>query len=155
MTVHFSFLFSLLSQHQQFKNAVSTCKTYPGSDIGSVHNLIIMKMKLKLKIPENKTNKCLRVDVSRLKDDEERTQYAVTTKNRFECLMTTTKMKTDTENLTPQKNIDKHWTTLKRAINEANLTILPRIKREAKQPWMTTEILDLMKDRKYHSGKPT
>ena len=65
----------------RFKNAVSTCKTYPGSDIGSDHNPVIMKMKLKLKIPENKKSKiCLRFDVSRLKDDEVRTQYAVTTK---------------------------------------------------------------------------
>ena len=69
--------------------------------------------------------------------------------------MTTTEMEAETENLTPQKNIDKHWTNLKTAINETNVTILPRIKREAKQPWMTTEILDLMKDRKYHKGKPT
>ena len=69
--------------------------------------------------------------------------------------MTTTEMKAEPENLTPQKNIDKHWTTLKTAINEANVTILPRIKREAKQPWMSTEILDLMKVRKYHKGKPT
>ena len=40
---------------------------------------------------------------------------------------------------------------MKTAINEANVTILPRIKREAKQPWITTEILDLMK----LEGKPT
>ena len=43
---------------------------------------------------------------------------------------------------------------MKTAINEANVTILPRIKREAKQLWMATEILDLMKDRKHHTGKP-
>ena len=64
----------------RFKNAVSTCKTYPGSDIGSDHNPVIVKMKPKLKIPENKKNKCLRFGVSRLKDDEVRTQYAVTKK---------------------------------------------------------------------------
>ena len=40
--------------------------------------------------------------------------------------MTTTEMKAVIENLTPQKNIDKHWTNLKTAINEANVTILPR-----------------------------
>ena len=51
-----------------------------GSDIGSDHDPVIMKMKLKLKIPENKKNKCLRFDVFRLEDDEVRTQYAVTTK---------------------------------------------------------------------------
>ena len=140
----------------RFKNALSTCKTYPGSDIGSDHNPVIMKMKLKLKIPENKKNKkCLQFDVSRLKDDEVRTQYAMTTKNWFECLMTKTEMEAETENLTPQKNIDKHWTNLKTAINEAYVTILPRIKREAKQPWMATEILGLMKDQNYHKGKPT
>ena len=139
----------------RFKNAVSTCKTYPGSDVGSDLNPVIMKMKLKLKIPENKKNTCLRFDVSRLKDDEVRTQYAVTTKNRFECLMATTVMEAGPKNLTPQKNVDKHSTDLKSAINEGKVTILPRIKREAKQPWMTTEILDLMKDRKYHKGKPT
>ena len=70
-----------------------------------------MKMKLKLKIPENKKKKGLRFDVSRLKDNEVRTQYAVTTKNRFECLMTTTKIEAGTENLTPQMNIDKPWKT--------------------------------------------
>ena len=92
----------------RFKNTVSTCKTYPGLDIGSDHNPVIMKIKLKLKIPENKKNKCLRFDVSRLKDDEVRTQYAVTRKNRFECLMTSTEMEAETENLPPQNNIDKH-----------------------------------------------
>ena len=79
----------------------------------------------------------------------------MTTKDRFECLMTTTEMEAETENRTPQKNIDKHWTNLKTAINEANGTNLPRIKREAKQPWMTAEILDVMKDRKYNMEKPT
>ena len=139
----------------RFKNAVITCKTYPGADIGSDHNPVIMKMKLKLKIPQSKRNRCLRFDVSQLKDGEIRTQYAVHTKNRFECLMTTTEVETATENtLTPQKNIDRHWENLKTAIKESNEKILPVLRKEAKQPWMTTEILDLMKDRKKHKGKP-
>ena len=76
-------------------------------------NPVIMKMKLKLNISENKKNTCLRFDVSSVKDDEVRTRYAVTAKNRFECLMTTNEIEAETENLTPQKNIDKHWTNFK------------------------------------------
>ena len=45
----------------RFKNAVSTCKTYPGSDIGSDHNHVIMKIKLKLEIPEKKEDQMLTV----------------------------------------------------------------------------------------------
>ena len=47
--------------------------------------------------------KCLQFNASRLKDDEVKTQYAETTKNWFECLMTTTEMEAETENLTPPK----------------------------------------------------
>ena len=104
----------VLIKHR-FKNVIGTCKTYSGSDIGSDHNPVIIKIKLKLKIPENKKNKCVRFDVSRLKDDEVRTQYAVATKNRFKCLMATTEMEAEAENLTPQNNIDKHWTNFNRS----------------------------------------
>ena len=45
--------------------------------------------------------------------------------------MTTPESEAETEILTPQKNIDKHGTNLKRAINEANVTILPRIKKRS------------------------
>ncbi|GFR99710.1 craniofacial development protein 2-like [Elysia marginata] len=44
----------------RFKNVIVDCRTSPGADIGSDHNPVIMKMNLKLKKPNKKTNEIIK-----------------------------------------------------------------------------------------------
>ena len=41
----------------------------------------------------------------------------------------------------------------KKATNESNEILLPRQQKEKKQPWMTSEILNLMKERRKLKGR--
>ena len=43
---------------------------------------------------------------------------------------------------------DKHYGALKEAIDTANREILPKTAREAKRPWMTDHILNMMDERR-------
>ena len=135
----------------RFKNAIQNCKTSPGADIGSDHNPVIMKMRVKLKIPANKTNKCIKYDTDALKESDLQTQYAVEVKNRFDGLKVATEE--EPELITPEQDIKNLWEKLKTAIHETNKAILPKRKKETSKPWMTTEILELMKSRKEHKGR--
>ncbi|GFS21621.1 hypothetical protein ElyMa_005087800 [Elysia marginata] len=44
------------------------CRTSPGADIGSDHNPVIMKMNLKLKKPNKKTDEIIKYDMTALTD---------------------------------------------------------------------------------------
>ncbi|GFS20400.1 craniofacial development protein 2-like [Elysia marginata] len=50
----------------RFKNAIMDCRTSPGADIGSDHNPVIMKMNLKLKKPNKKTEEIIKYDMTAL-----------------------------------------------------------------------------------------
>ena len=135
----------------RFKNTVVDCRTSPGADIGSDHNPVIMKMKVKLKKPKKNPNTFLKFDVNALKDQNLRTQYAIETKNRFEHLLSLSVDEASPPST--QSQIDSYWEHFKTAVNETNVKLLPKKKKEMKQPWMTNEILDLMKERKQHKDK--
>ena len=89
-----------------FKNTIQNCKTSPGADIGSDHNPVMI-MRVKLKIPANKTNKCIKYDTDVLRDSDLQTQYAVEVKNRFDDLLVATEE--EPELITPEQDIKNLW----------------------------------------------
>ena len=52
--------------HEWYKNSIKNAYTYPSADIISEHILLVMKMKLKLKIP-HKNNRQEKADLQLLK----------------------------------------------------------------------------------------
>ena len=56
----------LMIQHS-FKNSVVQCKTYPGADIGSYHNQIISKIKVKPKKMQKASKKPPKVEIAKAK----------------------------------------------------------------------------------------
>ena len=69
-----------------FKNHVKDVRTYPGADAMSDHNLLVTKLKLKLKLPE-KSQRQDSYEVNLLKQDKYREQFAIEVRNRFDALM--------------------------------------------------------------------
>ncbi|GFS24698.1 RNA-directed DNA polymerase from mobile element jockey-like [Elysia marginata] len=128
----------------RFKNSAVNCRTYPGADIGSDHNPVIMQMKVKLKIPHSKQTKTVKYCTKLLRLSEEAEKYAVLVKNKFQCLYV--------EETDATRDIDQQWDCLKEAIEKTNEEFLPRVNREAKQEWITEDILDMMKERKRLKG---
>ena len=55
----------------------------------------------------------------------------------------------------PIERINCKWNCLQEAINAAQEKVLPKKKREAKQAWITEEILQKMKERKKYKGTIT
>lgn len=132
----------------RFKNNILKCKTYPGADINSDHNPVIATVKMKLKIP-HKTKSTPRYDLSALKMPEVRREFAIKVENKFGSLM---EINDPPENASDQMKIDNKWGCLRDAIIETQEEIIPKSKREAKRPWMTSEILELMRKRKSKKG---
>ncbi|GFS24592.1 craniofacial development protein 2-like, partial [Elysia marginata] len=124
----------------RFKNSAINCRTYPGADIGSDHNPVIMQMTVKLQIPHSKQTKTVKYCTKLLQLPEEAEKYAVLVKNKFECLYV--------EEADATTDIDQQWDCLNEAIEKTNEEFLPRVNREAKQEWITEDILDMMKERK-------
>ncbi|GFR91102.1 hypothetical protein ElyMa_004320100 [Elysia marginata] len=90
-----------------------------------------MKININLKIPRRKSTKVAKYDESQLKNEVLQKKYAVEVKNRFECLML--------ENFTHEaneENVNNIWDSLKTAVTETNVSMLPKAKRERKQAWM-------------------
>jgi exonuclease III len=132
----------------RFKNSIINCRTYPGADIKSDHSPVVMKMKLKLKIPKRPSCKTLKFNLSALKEDELKAKYAVNVQNRYECLINVEEEGPETS----QKVLEKQWRCLKEAITVTNEEMLPKKTAEAKQPWMKPEILEMMLERKSKKG---
>ena len=61
-------------------------QTYPGADINSDHNPVVMKIKLRLK-KLSKGSRVSRANLELLKRSDLRAQYAVEVKNRYDALM--------------------------------------------------------------------
>ena len=135
----------------RFKNNIITCKTRPGADIGSDHNPVVMKMKLKLKIP-NPPRQRIKYDTDVLKDNDFSNLYSIEVSNMYEQLEI---QKGSSELETEPEKIEKNWEALKTAIHKTNENMLQKTTKETKQEWMNKEILDLMKERKKRKGQPS
>ena len=121
--------------NQRFRNAVKHAKVFPGADCKSDHNPVVMRFKLSLKqVPKPVRRK--RFLLNALRSDEVKTRFkdsVITKLNEQE----------------PPNTIDEHWKQLKTAINEAAEFHIPKEERRNQTShWMTTEIKDLMEQRR-------
>ena len=69
----------------RFRNGVKQARTYPGADVGSDHNPLMIKMYIKLKKPKKKQMNH-RMELNLLKHDEYKIMYAVEVQNQYEAL---------------------------------------------------------------------
>ena len=123
---------------KRFRRSIRMAKTYPGADIGSDHNPVVVKVNIALKVVKKAPCKKARLDVELLREKEFREKYATSVHNRYEGL------RIEEVEQTP----DELWSNLKECMQDAADECLPKKKRVAKQIWMTDDILNLMEERR-------
>ncbi|CAG5122788.1 unnamed protein product [Candidula unifasciata] len=67
----------------RFKNNIKKAKTYPGADINSDHNPVVIKIQIKLKNTGIRTQRSPHIDISALKQPEISQQYLVGVKKKI------------------------------------------------------------------------
>ena len=137
--------------NKRHRNNMKQCKTYPGADIGSDHNPVVAKIKIRLKKTHKSDQKKEFIDWGKLNIQEEKEKYLINVQNKFEILSLECMEQYRME--TTEEKIDNKWQCLKGSINHANKAAPKKVKR-AKQKWMTDEILDLMDQRKKAKNTP-
>ena len=125
----------------RFRNCVKQVKTYPGADICSDHNPVVMKIKIKLKKLESKQQNP-NLELNKLKEEHFKECYNISVSNKYNAL--TTEQQPQRE----EDQIEQEWKAIKDSMTSAASDVLPKKKRERKQDWMTEEILEKMKKRK-------
>uniref|UniRef100_A0A8D8SJV6 Craniofacial development protein 2 n=1 Tax=Cacopsylla melanoneura TaxID=428564 RepID=A0A8D8SJV6_9HEMI len=121
--------------NQRFRNSCTSVKTYPGADINSDHNPLVGVFKIRLK--KIKTKKKQHYDLRKLKDPVIEKEVC----SKLNSLINTE----ETE------DIGKNMKNLKKTIQNIKDELLKPDKTK-KKPWMTTEILDLMEERRVNKG---
>ncbi|CAF2091543.1 unnamed protein product [Rotaria magnacalcarata] len=131
--IHKNMIDLILIQHR-WKTSVTDCRTFQSADISSDHSLVLCNINLKLKKPHNKPQKCCRVDVNRLRDEEIKQSYsAALTKQMKE--------------IEPTCSLEEHAKKIEQAIKITVEATVPA-KRTAKKPWISEETLKLADEKR-------
>ena len=122
---------------RRFKSSVNKAKTrtYPGADIGSDHDLVLLVMKLKLKKRQKPANPRIKFDLERLDDPEVAEIFQARIGGRFAALSIL------------DKDINELTTSLNEAVLETAEEVVGR-QRKKHKPWVTNDILDLCDERR-------
>ena len=122
---------------RRFKSSVNKAKTrtYPGADIGSDHDLVLLVMKMKLKKRQKPANPRIKFDLERLEDPEIAEIFEAKIGGRFAAL-----------NIL-DKDINELTTSFNEGVLETAEEVVGR-QRKKHKPWVTNDILDLCDERR-------
>ena len=122
---------------RRFKSSINRAKTrtYPGADIGSDHDLVLLIMKVRLKKKFQAANPRIKFDLEKLKDPEVNEVFQAQLGGRFAALNL---LDSDINDLTNSFN---------EAVRETAEEVLGR-QRKKHQPWISNDILDLCDKRR-------
>jgi len=126
--------------NSRFRNAVKNSHAYPGADIDSDHNPVVMKFKLTLKRVE-KAKAAPKFKFDALDDRQLRERFRHSVRSKIPDQI--------------PENIDDHWQLVTKAINESAEDTIP--KEEKKKPsthWFNPTIRDLLQKRRLSKRNP-
>ena len=127
---------------ERFRNIVKQAKAYPGADINSDHNPVVIKASIKPKVIRKGTSK-EKLDLDLLKESKINEKFNEEFRNNFDLASTSISQIAQT-----REDIDNMWKAFKESINIAAAKTIPKSERRKKQPWMTEDILVLIEERK-------
>ena len=121
----------------KYKRSVMDARVFRGADVGSDHNLVVIRAKLKLHRTGKKVSTCARYETCKLKSKEIIEKFKIELRNRFSVL----------EEQTTDNEIETQWETFKTAYNDSALKVLgPRQKKH--QEWISAESWKRVDERK-------
>lgn len=126
----------ILMDHR-FKKYVKSVKTYPGSDINSDHNPVVMALKIMRFRKIKRTPNIKRIDIRKLKNPDIRNEVASELEAKMEQIK-------ENGELQPERT----WSLIKDAITYSQENKIGFARNNKKRDWMTPEILDLMEKRR-------
>ena len=108
-------------------------KSFPGADIGSDHDLVMMTFQVRLKKTRKANQPRLRFDFEKLRDPDVACTFQATIGGKFEPLPGLSDEDMD---------MDTMIATYNTAVTDAASEILGK-ERRRKKPWVTKDVLDL------------
>lgn len=128
----------ILIQHR-FRNAIRSSKSMPGADCDSDHIPVVCNLSLKLKkIKKSKIKPTLETNLLK-RDENLKEKFTISVKNKFMALEGVFEM-------------EERWQEFSRCIGLAMEESIPKRNRKQHKKWITTEILDLMEQRRLAKG---
>ncbi|XP_055877093.1 uncharacterized protein LOC129924650 [Biomphalaria glabrata] len=130
---------------QRFKTSINTAKTrsFPGADIGSDHDLVMMTLKVHLKKVTKQGPTRIKLDLDKLKDPQVAAIFEAQVGRRFAALNILD---------SNEQDIDTQVNMLNTAVTDTALEILGKL-HPLKKPWVTEDILQLCDKRRELKGK--
>ena len=113
-------------------------RSFPGADIGSDHDLVMMTFRVRLKKARKPNQQRLRFDLEKLRDTDVACTFQATIGGKFAPLIGLSDEDMD---------IDTMITTYNAAVTDAASQILGK-ERRRKKPWVTKDVLDLCDERR-------
>ena len=134
---------------KQFRSGIKTARTrtFPGADVGSDHDMMMMTFQLRLKNSRKSTQPRIRFDFEKLNDPTVMSAFQATIGGRVAPLATLVDEDAD---------LDSMVTHFNKAVTDTAAELLGKQRRKRK-PWVTPEILDLCdhrRDLKKKRGEP-
>ena len=125
---------------KRFRSGVNIHRTrsFPGADIGSVHDLVMMTFQVRLKMAREPSQPRLRFDLEKLRNAGVACTFQATIGGKFAPLIRLSDEDMD---------MDTMITTYNTAVTDAASEILGKESRR-KKPWVTKDVLDLCDERR-------
>lgn len=129
---------------QKYKNMVSKCKTYPGADLNTDHNLLACKIDIRIK-KLNRKHKSKDIDLNKLKvKNSVKVKYSN---------MINDKLKKYNESNNIDISIDNKWCNIRDIIKTSAEDTLQKEKIKPRKKWLNTEISNLILERRKYRNK--
>ena len=134
---------------KRFRSGIKTARTrtFPGADVGSDHDMVMMTFQTRLKNSRKPTQPRIRFDLEKLNDPTVMSAFRATIGGRFAPLATLVDEDAD---------LDSIVTHFNKAVTDTAAELLGKQRRKRK-PWVTPEIFDLCdqrRDLKKKRGEP-
>lgn len=129
---------------KRYRNGVLSAKTYPGADVGSDHNPVVARMRIRLKRIGKSFTKKPNMDALRNESQKQDISDQLNAQLRS-IKQRNTSPTPGTEN---SKNIEDTWKQLKNAMQKVQEQLITKDNKKQHKSWMTQEILDLMESRR-------
>ena len=119
---------------KRFRAGIKTARTrtFPGADVGSDHDMVMMTFQTRLKNSRKPTQPRIRFDLEKLNDPTVMSAFRATIGGRFAPLATQDE----------DAGLDSMVTHFNKAVTDTAAELLGKQRRKRK-PWVTPEILDL------------
>ena len=122
---------------RRWSSSVTDVRAKRGADIGSDHELLLGKLKLKLRKIIRRCERKQPFDIDQFNDNDMKERYAVEVRNAFQIL----------GNLDNSSDIENQWTIFKNTINEAAEKTIGRRRGTAKERWISKDTWDVIDQR--------